>query len=201
MPLLDVAVIVLGVETRNASASAAVSENAALMNWTIQAVLRAGVNRSDVQTSQYSLATKTQNPPIPYSGASVISQNQTSIFVATNQVTIRTNHTGSVGKILDAAISAGSNNVVSISFDIRNPQPQTDEALRRSVIDARRMAEAMASAAGVRLGKAMEISGGYSFVAPRAVAYSMAAALNPTPFEEGQVQVTSAVSMTYQVLP
>lgn len=123
------------------------------------------------------------------------------IFVATNQVTIRTNHTGSVGKILDAAISAGFNNVVSISFDIKNPQPQTDEALRISVIDARRTAEVMASAAGVRLGKAMEISGGYSFVAPRAVAYSMAAAPNPTPFEERQAQVTSSVSMTYQVLP
>ena len=55
----DMAIVVLGVETRNASAAGAVEENALLMNGTVEALLRAGIAEKDIQTSRYSL------PPSP----------------------------------------------------------------------------------------------------------------------------------------
>jgi len=59
----------------------------------------------------------------------------------------------------------------------------------------------MASIAGARLGKIVEIAGRYSSVAPLARAYIMVAAANPTPIEEWMVQETYSASVTSQVLP
>jgi uncharacterized protein YggE len=54
----DVVTIELGVETRNVSASVAAEENARLMNSTINALLEAGINENEIQTSHFSLTTK-----------------------------------------------------------------------------------------------------------------------------------------------
>jgi uncharacterized protein YggE len=193
----DVVTITLGVETRNVSASAAAAENARLMNSTVNALLRAGLNKKDIQTSHYSLTTQTEENPAPIAGTE---KNKTPPeFVATNQVTARMNVSENIGNVLDAATAAGSNNVMGISFDLRDPKPQTDKALANAVNDSRRKAEIMAASAGVKLGKILELSEGYSYTssnAPRA-AYSLAA--TPTPVLPGEMEVTASVTVTYEI--
>ena len=192
----DVITITLGVETRNVSASAAAALNAKLMNSTINALLSAGLKKKDVQTSHYSLTTQTEENPVP-TGAE---KNKTPPqFVATNQVTARMNVSENIGKVLDAATAAGSNNVMGISFDLRDPKPQMDKALAQAVNDSRRKAEIMAMAAGVKLGKILELSEGYGYTssnAPRA-AFSLSAA--PTPVLPGEMEITSSVTVTYEI--
>jgi uncharacterized protein YggE len=192
----DQATIVLGVETRNVSASAAAVENADLMNKTINALLAAGINRSDIQTSTYSLSLPTQTEPVLASaGRNAIKPPE---FVATNQVTVRTNDTSGVGKILDAAIAAGSNSIQSVSFDLKDSKPQMDSALKLAIEDAQRKAKVMASAAGVKLGKILDVSGGYSYTAP-AARYNLLEGAAPTPILPGQMDVTASISITYQI--
>src|SRR5512137_743283 len=118
----DLAIITLGVETHNVSAASAVSENALLMNSTINALLAAGLKKKDIQTSRYTLSTKTEENPTLNAGT--LKNKTPPEFIATNQVTARMNVTEDVGKLLDAAIAAGSNNVLGISFDLWNPKPQ-----------------------------------------------------------------------------
>ncbi len=192
----DQAIVVLGVETRNVSASVAAAQNAELMNKTVNALLNAGMNRSDIQTSTYSLSIPTENEPI----ATTVKENKTSPpeFVATNQVTVRTNNTEGVGKILDAAIAAGSNNVQSINFQLKDQKPQMDMALALAIEDAQRKAQVMAKAAGVKLGRVLEVSGGYSYAAP-AARFDLASAAAPTPVLPGQIEVTASISMTYEI--
>src|SRR5512137_3061431 len=60
----DKVTVVLGVETRDASAAKAASENARLMNETIAALLAAGVDQSEIQTSAYSLSNSQVEPPV-----------------------------------------------------------------------------------------------------------------------------------------
>lgn len=198
----DVAIIVLGVETRNASAAGAVAENAVLMNSTKKALIDAGIAEKDIQTSTYSLTTKPEEEPKPIVAGSMstASANVTPPeFIATNRVTVRLNDTGIVGKVLDAAVKAGSNNIQSISFDINDPAPEKDKALTMAIEDASRKAKVAASAAGVTLGRVLEISEGYSFVSARSeVAYSLAAAPT-TPISPGEMEVTSSVTMTYEI--
>lgn len=193
----DVVTITLGVETRNVSASVAAAENAKLMNSTINALLSAGLKKNDIQTSHYSLTTQTEDNPVTTTGAT---KNKTPPeFVATNQVTAKMNVTENIGKVLDAVTAAGSNNIVGISFDLRDPKPQMDKALANAVNDSRRKAEIMAMAAGVKLGRILELSEGYGYTssnAPRA-AFSLAAA--PTPVLPGEMEITASVSVTYEI--
>jgi uncharacterized protein YggE len=192
----DQATIVLGVETRNVSASVAAAENAKLMNKTVNALLSAGINKSDIQTSTYSLSLPTENGPMPTSAKG--NTTKPLQFVATNQVTVRTNDTQGVGTVLDAAISAGSNSIQSVSFDLRDSKPQMDRALKLAIEDAQRKAKVIASAAGVKLGKILEVSGGYSYTAP-AASYDLLAAAAPTPILPGQMDVTASISITYEI--
>jgi uncharacterized protein YggE len=195
--LPDVVTITLGVETRNVSASAAAAENAKLMNRTINALLSAGLKKKDIQNSRYSLTTQTEENPVPASGTA---KNKTPpVFVATNQVAAKMNVTENIGKVLDAAIAAGSNSVTGISFDLRDPTPQMDRALANAVNDSTRKAKLMAATAGVKLGKILELSEGYSFTssnAPRA-AYSVADAT--TPVIPGEMEITASVTATYEI--
>ena len=192
----DIVTITLGVETRNVSASAAAAENTKLMNSTINALLSAGLNKKDIQTSQYSLTTQPEDNPVP---ASATKNKTPPVFVATNQVTAKMNVTENIGKVLDAATAAGSNSVMGISFDLRDPKPQMDKALANAVNDSRRKAEIMAATAGLKLGKILELSEGYGYTssnAPRA-AYSVAEAT--TPVLPGEMEITASVTVTYEI--
>lgn len=189
----DVATVVLGVETQNASASGAAAENAILMNETISALRAAGIADREMQTSSYSLTTAPEEEPKSAGAAP-----KAPTFIASNLVTVKLNDTGKVGLVLDAAVSAGSNSIQSVSFDIRYPQPEKDGALTLAIEDARRKAEVAAKAAGVKLGKILEISEGYGYVsaaAPKNLDFSRAA----TPIQPGEMEVTASVTVTYEV--
>jgi len=188
----DMAVVVLGVETRNASASAAAAENAALMKETIAALRKAGVAEKEIQTSRYSLTTAPQEEP-----KTADEKPKEPLFIATNQVSVVLNDTGKIGAVLDAAVSAGSNSIQEISFDIRNPQPEKDRALALAIEDARRKANIAASVAGVELGKILEISEGYGYVSP-ATKSAMYAAIS-TPVQAGELDVTASVTVTFEI--
>ena len=194
----DMVTIVLGVETRNASAAGAVAENAMLMSNTTNALLEAGIEEKDIQTSTYSLTTMPEEKPPEEAGREEDEEITPPEFIATNRVTVRLNNTEDVGKVLDAAVAAGSNNIQSISFDLRDPSPEKDRALTLAIEDASRKAGVAASAAGVELGRIMEVSEGYSFVSARSEA-AFALAAPTTPISPGELEVTASVTMTYEI--
>ncbi len=194
----DIATISLGVETRNASAAGAVAENAILMNETISVLLEAGIDRKDIQTSTYSLTTRPEEPEPRDATRTEVENATPPEFTATNRVTVRLNNTDDVGKVLDAAVAAGSNNIQGISFDLRDPSPAKDAALTMAIEDASRKAGVAASAADVDLGRILEISEGYSFVSARSDA-AFAAAVPTTPISPGEMEVTASVTMTYEI--
>jgi uncharacterized protein YggE len=188
----DMATIVLGVETQNASASGAVRENAGLMSETINALLAAGIAENDIQTSSFSLTTLPQDEPKTAS-----EKPKAPVFLATNQVTVLLNNTTDVGRVLDAAVSAGSNSIQQISFDLKDPRAQNDQAMTLAIQDARRQAEVAASAAGVKLGRILEITEGYGYVAP--AAKSAVFAEFATPIQPGQLEITASVTVIYEI--
>jgi len=192
----DIVTITLGVETRNVSASVAANENAKLMNNTINALLSAGLKKNDIQTSHYSLGIQTEENPVPTGAAK---NKMPPEFVATNQVTAKMNVSENIGKVLDAATTAGSNSVMGISFDLRDPKPQMDKALAEAVNDSRKKAEIMAATVGVKLGKILELSEGYSFTSSNAkmAAYSLGEAT--TPVLPGEMEITASVTATYEI--
>jgi uncharacterized protein YggE len=187
----DKATIVLGVQTRDASATIAVAENARQMNETITALLAAGIAESEIQTSGYTLGTEPQDAPV------IAGEKQKApVFLASNTVTVNLNNTADVGRVLDAAVSAGSNSIQEVTFDLQNPGPQRDQALTMAILDAQRKAEVAAKAAGVKLGRVLEISEGYGYVAAasRSDAFDVA-----TPILPGKMEITASVTVTYEI--
>jgi uncharacterized protein len=194
----DMAVIVLGVETRNIKADVAARDNAEMMNRTIQALIGAGVMQENIQTSHYSLSTQTEDENVPVSDAVIRTRNTTPVFVATNQVTAMMGADEDVGKVLDTAVAAGSNSIQSVSFELKNSTASNDAALKEAVRDAQRKAGVLSTASGIRLGPITEISGGYSYTSSSEARFSLAAAA-PTPIQPGQMEVTASVSITYLI--
>jgi len=183
--------VVLGVETRDSSAAIAASENAQLMNETIAALLAAGIAENEIQTSSYSLRTASQDEPV-LAGT----RQKAPEFLASNLVTVNLNNTTDVGRVLDAAVSAGSNTIQEVSFDLKDAQPQQDLALTLAIEDASRKAEVAAEAASVNLGRVLEISEGYGYVAAK----SQSAVFDiATPIQPGQMEITASVTMTYEI--
>jgi hypothetical protein len=188
----DKATVVLGVQTRDASAAIAAAENARLMNETIVALLAAGIAESEIQTSGYSLGTESQDAPVMAG-----EKQKAPEFVASNTVTVNLNNTTDVGLVLDTAVAAGSNRIQEVAFDLKNPQPQKDLALTLAIEDARRKAEIAAKAAGVELGRVLEISEGYGYVT--AASKSANFAEFATPIQPGRMEITASVTMTYEI--
>lgn len=187
----DRVTVVLGVETRDASAAIAAAENARLMNETITALLSAGVAESEIQTSSYSLSTSQAEEPF---GSEI--RDESPEFIAANMLTVGMNRTDGVGKVLDAAVSSGSNRIQEISFSLIDPRPQKDLALTRAIEDAARKADTAARAAGVTLGRVLEISEGYGYVSAdtRSAVFDLA-----TPIQAGSMEITASVTMTYEI--
>jgi Uncharacterized conserved protein len=188
----DMATIVLGVETQNASAAGAVRENAGLMNKTINALKAAGIRENNIQTSSFSLTTMPQDQP-----KMANEKPKAPVFLATNQVTVKLNNTTDVSRVLDAAVSAGSNSIQQVSFDLRDPRPQNDKAMTLAIEDARRQAEVAAKAAGVKLGRVLEITEGYGYTGP--TAKSALFADIATPIQPGQLEVSASVTLIYEI--
>lgn len=188
----DMATIVLGVESRSTSAAEAVEENARLMNQTINALLEAGIIESQMQTSRFSLTTMLHDEPL-----STDAVQEPPVFLATNQVTVKLDDTEGVGRVLDAAVSAGSNSIQEVRFDLKDPTPQNDEAMTIAIKDAQRKAQVAASAAGLELGRILEMTVGYGYVveASRSYSYAMAA----TPIQPGEMEVTASVNLVYEI--
>jgi uncharacterized protein len=187
----DKATIVLGVQTRDASAAIAATENARQMNETITALLAAGIAESEIQTSGYTLGTEPQDVT-----ATAGEKQKAPVFLSSNTVTVNLNNTADVGRVLDAAVSAGSNSIQEVTFDLQDPGPQRDQALTLAILDAQRKAMVAAKAAGVKLERVLEISEGYGYVAAasRNAAFDVAAPILP-----GKMEITASVTVTYEI--
>ena len=101
---------------------------------------RAGVADRDIQTSNVSL-----NPEYRYP------QNespQLTGYTATNQLTIRFRDIGASGKILDALVSQGANQINGPNLTIDKPEAALDEARANAVAIGRARAEALCALAG-----------------------------------------------------
>ncbi|MGB7546038.1 MAG: SIMPL domain-containing protein [Methanothrix sp.] len=73
---------------------------------------------------------------------------------------------------------------------------QQDLALTLAIEGVSRKAEVAAEAAGLILGKVLEISEGYGYVAAKSqsAVFDMA-----TPIQPGQMEITASVTMTYEI--
>lgn len=199
----DLAVFNAGVVTQGATASEALSANAAAMNRVIATLKKAGIADKDIQTSQISL-----NPVYiqPEYGPNGVPRQEPRItgYQAVNNVTIRSRNVSGFGKVLDALVASGANQVNGPSFQMAEPAAALDEARLDAMKEARARADLYARAAGLRVVRIVSISESGGFAPPqpvyaRAMKAEMAAA--PTPIAVGEVEAEVSLSVQFELAP
>lgn len=193
----DMAIVTTGVMSEAPTAQEALTKNNVAMTAVINALKNAGVAEDDIQTSNFSVS-----PVYPPYQPNQTTPPRISGYQVSNQVTAQVKQLAKLGPILDTLVRAGSNQIHGIAFDIDEPKPVLDEARKKAVADARAKAELYASAAGVALGRVVQISesGGIIHPPPMPVArYKAEMADASVPVAAGQQTVTSSVSITYEI--
>ncbi len=126
-------------------------------------------------------------------------------YRCSNSVHARTSEVGKVGKIIDAAVAAGANQVMGISFSLKDDADAKRDAIRKATTDARAKAQAMADALGVSLGRVMQATTGgvqarpYRYNMPMDMALRESSA-TATPVEAGEVSVIADVTVEFSIV-
>lgn len=192
----DLATVRLGIQVQAQTAQDAQSQASATAQKILNAVVKVGVDRKDIQTGSLSLY------PVYNDGR----PNQTAppevvAYRAQNTVTIRVLDLKKVGAVVDATVAAGANEIQGIEFGLINDEAARRQALQLAARAARTKAEAIASALGVKLGSILEIVEGNDQVVPVRMARleMMNGAPANAPVEPGQIGVSANVTVRFRV--
>jgi uncharacterized protein YggE len=102
--------------------------------------------------------------------------------------------------VLDAAVSAGSNQIQGISFSVSKPDAMLDEARKKAVADARRKAEIYVAAGGFSLGQIISLTEGGGYQPPMPMAKTMAAeAASTPPIVQGEQTLAIDVNVVWEI--
>jgi uncharacterized protein YggE len=190
----DVAIISAGVVSRSPTATAALQDTANRMERILAALKRAGVADRDIQTSNVNLNAEYRYP-----------ENQAPQLVgytAANTVTIRFRDIRNSGKILDALVSQGSNQISGPSLVVDKPEAALDEARVKAIAIGRARADLYARSLGMRVVRvvAMSESGGYAPPPPPPPAPMMARAeFADTRIVPGEQKLQVNLAMTFEL--
>ncbi|MFD9898298.1 SIMPL domain-containing protein [Mesorhizobium sp. NPDC059025] len=192
----DLALLSLSVMREAKTAREALNANNDAMAAVIAAMKAAGIAERDLQTAGIQI-----NPRYNYTNKPDGNQEAELIaYQVTNTLSVRVRDISKTGEILDKAVSLGVNQGGGISFTNENPAAVVTEARKKAVADAIAKAKTLAEAAGVSVGKVLEITD-QSYAPPpmpmNAKAYDAAGA--SVPVQAGENAYKVMVNVTFEL--
>jgi len=144
----DIAYVSVGVSAQASSASVAQKELADKAGRLIAQAKALGVADSDLNTAGYSIS-PSYSPP-----------DYTTVtgYTASEQLSLKWHNVNTVGKLLDGLVQEGGGERVYANFGLADMSKAEGEARTLAIQDAKSRAEAMAAAAGVKVGPVLRIS-------------------------------------------
>jgi len=191
----DVAIISAGVVTHSPTATAAIQDAADRMQRVLAALKRAGVEDRDIQTGSIGLNAEYRYPE---------SQSpQLTGYTASNTLTIRFRDIRNTGKILDALVAQGANQINGPSLTVDKPEAALDEARANAIAAGRARAELYARSLGLHVVRVVAVSesGGYAVPPPAPPMAPMMARMDSaqTKIEPGEQKLEVTVAMTFEL--
>ena len=187
----DLARVSAGVVSTAPTASAAVAQNAQRMAAVRAALRRAGIADRDIQTSNLSLS--------PEYREGENRAPQIAGYRASNEVTVVFHDIAATGRILDALVAEGANQINGPSLTIEHPEAALDEARVKALAAARARAELYAGAAGKHVVRMVAISeaGGEGAVPMRGFTNALPKAA--TSIDAGTQTLSVSLSVTFEL--
>lgn len=194
----DIAMLRFSVRSRAESAGEAFSSNSTQMQRVVDSLKERGLEPRDLQTDQISLS------PVygPGSRSGYQDRSRVIAYEAVNSLSVRLRDIETAGAVIDAAVRAGANELQSFQMGFDDPKAMQDDARIAAVKDAKAKAEAMAEAAGARLGPVMTINSSSASRPQPMMARAMAMEADmssPAPIEAGEQQIQVRVTAVFEL--
>ncbi|TCR92270.1 SIMPL domain-containing protein [Rhizobium sp. BK376] len=195
----DMAIVTLAVVKQSKTARDALDENSKAMGAVLATLKDAGIAERDLQTSRFSIQPQ-YNYPNNNKG-----QPQPPELVgyqATNSLSVRIRDLSKLGSIIDQSVTLGINQGGDIQFTNDKPEEALTAARKDAVADALAKAKTLTDAAGVKLGRVIEISENSIRPAPQPVfraAMMKDAAAPAVPVQGGENTYDVTVNVTYAI--
>ena len=192
----DTATIGAGVTTEAPTATEALRQNSADMQKVIARIKALGVAEKDIQTTGINL-----NARYDYDQAT-----QRQVFrgyMASNRVSVILRKIDDTGRVLDALVEAGANDINGPSFSIDDDTAAKDAARKRAVERAQAQATAYAAMLGYDGAKVLAISEGLTGNGPMPAMAEIrlsATKVDAAPVQPGMVQAGVNISITYELV-
>ena len=170
----------------------AAERNAINTTNTINAIKEAGVPESDISTYDYSI---TQDNSHNYAGE----------YTVRNTIAVLIRNVDLTGKVIDAAVknNTGANGITSFEYLVSDKATALREARTLAIKNAQDAASLLAGASGCKVNSVLEIREDYTSAGRgNDMLYKAASMTNgatPTPITEGNVTITSNVTVKYEL--
>ena len=191
----DVAQIDIGIEVSAKTVADSRQRAARAMTAVMNVLDDEGVEETDIQTRSFSIYPRYSYPegkPAVITG-----------FVVNNQVTVKVRKIDNVSTVIDRATQAGGDMVRmnGISFIVDKQEQFLNEAREEAITDARKKAQVLADAAGIKLGNVRTINETTTFGGEARFGIAEAAfdTRAKSPISPGEQELTVNVSVVYEV--
>lgn len=192
----DLAYINIGVRSEATDVSSALASNNAQATAISDAIQKAGVDEKDLQTANfnvYSLQQYDSTGQPSYTSYAV----ENTLYVTVRDLT-------KLSQVLDAALSAGANQIYGITFDLSDRSTALGQARDLAIKDAEVKAQSVAATAGVTLGQVQSISVTNTSYVQQYSSYGMggggaAMESSSVPVSAGQIVVTYEANLSYTI--
>jgi uncharacterized protein YggE len=195
----DMAVLNLSVVKQAKTAREALDDDNKAMNDVIAALKKGGIADRDLQTSGFSVQPQYT---YPQGGDGQQQPPQLVGYQVSNSLTVRVRDLLELGAIIDQSVTLGVNQGGDIQFTNDKPEGAMEEARKNAVASAIKKAKTLTEAAGVKLGRVLEISENAVRPAPQPVyraAMMKEAADALVPVQSGENSYSVTVNLTFSI--
>ena len=192
----DLALLTLSVMREAKTARAALDANNDAMAAVIAAMKSAGIKDRDLQTAGIQISPRYNytNKPDGSQEAELVA------YQVTNTLSVRIRDIDKTGDILDKAVSLGVNQGGGIAFSNEDPSAAVTEARKKAVADAMAKAKTLADAAGVSIGRVLEITDQNIAPPPMPInAKAFDAAGAAVPVQAGENSYVVQITVTFEL--
>jgi len=191
----DMALLSLSVMREARTAREALDANSAAMAQVIAAMKAAGIADRDLQTAGIQI-----NPRYNYTNKADGTQEAELVaYQVSNTLSVRVRDIARTGEAIDQAVTLGVNQGGGITFTNTDPKPALTEARKRAVADAMDKARTLAEAAGVTIGRVLEITDQASAPQPMPIAAKAFDRAEAVPVEAGENAYNVQVTVTFEI--
>lgn len=187
----DQAELTVGVVSQGHSANQAQAENARKSAAITQALKELGIAASDIKTQNYSFH--------PNYNIKEGRSREITGYTASHSLRINIRNIAKAGKVVDAALNAGANEVNSLHYSVSDQSAVRQEALGNAITDARSKADIIAKGLGCRIIGIKSVSENTGYIEARSYSANMLAVAKSadTAIEPGMLSLDANVHIEY----